>query len=83
MVVDAVVIGAGINGSWSALHLARKGYRTLLLEQFPLPHTRGSSHGQSRGIRKAYPEPFLTQMMQDAYDQWHQLEQDSGIHLLK
>ena len=31
--VDAVVIGAGINGSWSALHLARNGHRTLLIEQ--------------------------------------------------
>ena len=81
--VDAVVIGAGINGSWSALHLSRKGYQTLLIEQFPIPHKRGSSHGQSRGIRKAYPEAFLTHMMQDAYDQWYQLERDSGINLLK
>ena len=80
---DVIVIGAGINGSWSALHLARKGYRTLLLEQFPLPHTRGSSHGQSRGIRKAYPEPFLTKMMADAYEQWHRLEEENGIQLMK
>ena len=26
-------------------------------DQFPLPHSRGSSHGQSRGIRRAYPDP--------------------------
>lgn len=81
--VDVTVIGAGINGSWTALHLAKQGYKTILVEQFPLPHTRGSSHGQSRGIRKAYAEPFLTAMMQDAYNQWHQLESQSGVKLLK
>ena len=51
--------------------------------KFPLPHSRGSSHGQSRGIRKAYPEPFLTQMMHDAYQQWHALEEENGIQLMK
>lgn len=71
---DIVVIGAGVNGSWTALHLAKQGFKTALLDQFPLPHTRGSSHGQSRGIRKAYPEPHLTRMMNDAYEQWHELE---------
>jgi len=81
--MDVVVVGAGINGSWTALHLAKQGYKVILIEQFPLPHTRGSSHGQSRGIRKAYPEPFLTHMMEDAYEQWHQLEKETGVHLMK
>ena len=57
-------------------------YKKILLK-FPLPHTRGSSHGQSRGIRKAYPQPYLTRMMKDAYEQWHQLEKETGIHLMK
>jgi len=81
--LDAIVIGGGINGSWTALHLARRGQNVTLLDQFPLPHSRGSSHGQSRGIRKAYPEPFLTQMMHDAYEQWHNLEEENGIQLMK
>ncbi len=45
------VIGGGIIGSWTALHLAEAGVRTTLFEQFPLPHTRGSSHGLSRAFR--------------------------------
>jgi sarcosine oxidase/L-pipecolate oxidase len=45
------VIGAGIIGSWTALHLAEAGIKTTLIEQFPLPHTRGSSHGMSRAFR--------------------------------
>ena len=54
---DHIVVGAGINGCWAAYHLARRGSSVLLLEKFPLPHSRGSSHGQSRGIRRAYPDP--------------------------
>ena len=30
---DFVVIGAGINGSWTALHLAKRNTNVLLLEQ--------------------------------------------------
>jgi ribulose 1,5-bisphosphate synthetase/thiazole synthase len=30
---DVVIIGAGINGSWTALHLAKQGYKTILLDQ--------------------------------------------------
>ena len=30
---DYIVIGAGINGSWSAYHLSKKGYKVLLLDQ--------------------------------------------------
>ena len=45
------VIGGGIIGSWTALHLAEAGAQATLIEQFPLPHTRGSSHGLSRAFR--------------------------------
>ena len=37
----------------------------------------------SRGIRKAYSEAFQTEMMNDAYKQWYQLEKDYGERLLK
>ena len=45
------VIGGGIIGSWTSLHLARAGLPTVLIEQFPFPHTRGSSSGGSRSFR--------------------------------
>ena len=30
---DHIVVGAGINGAWTALHLAKRGAKTLILEQ--------------------------------------------------
>ena len=37
----------------------------------------------SRGIRKAYKETFLTEMMADAFKQWHDLENESETSLMK
>ncbi|KAG3269634.1 pipecolic acid and sarcosine oxidase, transcript variant X3 [Ictidomys tridecemlineatus] len=78
---DAIVMGAGIQGCFTAYHLAKHGKRVLLLEQFFLPHSRGSSHGQSRIIRKAYTEDFYTKMMDESYRIWAQLEQETGTQL--
>ena len=70
------VIGGGIIGSWTALHLAEAGVRTTLIEQFPLPHTRGSSHGLSRAFR------FLGELEMDrldySQDRWRELEKETG-----
>nr|AAC39948.1 sarcosine oxidase [Mus musculus] len=78
---DAIVIGAGIQGCFTAYHLAKHSKSVLLLEQFFLPHSRGSSHGQSRIIRKAYPEDFYTMMMKECYQTWAQLEREAGTQL--
>ncbi|XP_075052942.1 peroxisomal sarcosine oxidase [Mixophyes fleayi] len=80
---DCIVIGAGIQGSFTAYHLAKNQKKTLLLEQFPLPHSRGSSHGQTRIIRRAYAEDFYTNMMDESYQLWAELEREAGIQLYR
>ncbi|NWX34499.1 SOX oxidase, partial [Notiomystis cincta] len=80
---DAIVIGAGIQGSFTAYHLAQRHKDTLLLEQFLLPHSRGSSHGQSRIIRSAYPQEYYSRMMPDSFRLWHQLEAETGTTLYR
>ncbi|XP_037340514.1 peroxisomal sarcosine oxidase isoform X2 [Pungitius pungitius] len=80
---DCIVIGAGVQGSFTAYQLAKKNQRTLLLEQFVLPHTRGSSHGQTRIIRKAYQQDFYTHMMEECYELWAQLEREAGVKLYR
>lgn len=51
--------------------------------QFILPHSRGSSHGQTRIIRKAYEHDFYIRMMEDNYELWAQLERESGVKLFR
>jgi sarcosine oxidase/L-pipecolate oxidase len=75
---DAIVVGAGIEGSAAAYTLAKLGQKTLQLEQFILPHSRGSSHGHSRITRMAYAEDYYTQMMVDAFKLWDDLEKESN-----
>ncbi|XP_071094288.1 peroxisomal sarcosine oxidase-like isoform X3 [Haliotis cracherodii] len=82
-IYDVVVVGAGVEGSAAAYYLAKRGKKTLLLEQFPLPHSRGSSHGQSRITRKAYSQDFYTEMMHEATDIWRQLEREAGWEVFR
>jgi sarcosine oxidase len=82
-VYDVIVLGVGGMGAAAAFELARRGRRVLGLEQFPLVHDRGSSHGHTRVIRKAYFEhPSYVPLVQRAYQRWYDLEQLSGRHLL-
>uniref|UniRef100_UPI0037E7E0C6 peroxisomal sarcosine oxidase n=1 Tax=Semicossyphus pulcher TaxID=241346 RepID=UPI0037E7E0C6 len=83
MVYDCIVIGAGVQGSFTAYQLAKKGKKTLLLEQFVLPHSRGSSHGQTRIIRKAYDQDFYAHMLDECYELWAQLEREAGVKLYR
>ncbi len=53
---DVIVLGVGGMGSAACLQLARRGLSVLGLERFSLAHHRGSSHGETRIIRKAYFE---------------------------
>ncbi|NXF34392.1 SOX oxidase, partial [Nyctibius bracteatus] len=80
---DAIVIGAGIQGSFAAYHLAQRHRDTLLLEQFILPHSRGSSHGQSRITRSAYPRVPYARMMPDSFRLWQRLEAEAGTNLYR
>lgn len=80
---DVIVIGAGGMGSAAAFELARRGRSVLALEQFPLVHDRGSSHGHTRIIRRAYYEhPAYVPLVRRAFERWYDLEQRTGRHLL-
>ncbi|XP_033626998.1 peroxisomal sarcosine oxidase-like [Asterias rubens] len=80
---DCVVVGAGIEGSSTAYQLALKGCKTLLIEQFPLGHSRGSSHGHSRITRYAYVQKHFSEMMPECFRIWAQLERDSNTKLYR
>lgn len=44
---------------------------------------RGSSHGESRIIRRTYPTDFYTTLMAAAFTAWEEVEADlGGVHLV-
>lgn len=61
-VYDIVIVGAGLMGSAAAYYAAKQGKSVLVLEQFELLHSKGSSHGSSRIFRVAYPNDIYTKM---------------------
>lgn len=75
---DAIVSGAGVAGSATAFELAKRGLSVALLEQFDFGHRRGSSHGDSRIIRRTYAEPALTASMTESYALWEAAQQAWG-----
>ena len=80
---DVAIAGLGAMGSAAARDAARRGLRTIAFDRFAPPHTRGSSHGESRIIREAYFEdPRYVPIVQRAFHLWRELEQERGERLM-
>ena len=79
---DIVVVGGGITGVATARALAQAGSGVLLLEQFALGHSRGSSHGSSRIFRLTYPDDHYVRLAQAALEGWRELEAECGQTLI-
>lgn len=79
---DLVVVGLGALGSSTAWHAARRGLTVLGLEQFDLGHDRGASHDTSRILRHSYHTPAYVDLTFAAYDDWADLEDESGETLV-
>jgi sarcosine oxidase len=80
---DVIVVGVGGMGSAACYHLARRGVRVLGLEQFDIPHTKGSSHGFSRMIRTAYYEHSdYVPLLQRSFKLWKQVEDEALVKVL-
>ena len=73
---DVIVLGTGGVGSAAAFHLAQRGASVLGLDKFSGAHDHGSSHGQTRMIRKAYfEEPDYVPLLHRTYELWRELEE--------
>ena len=70
-------------GAATAWQLARRGHDVELHEQFHVGHMHGSSHGRSRIVRLAYPDPEWVQLAEEAFAGWRELEAESGERLLE
>jgi len=80
---DVIVLGVGAMGSATCYQLAKRGIDVIGLEQFEVGHDRGSSHGETRMIRKAYFEhPAYVPLLNRAYELWDELCLESKASLL-
>lgn len=53
---DVIIVGAGTMGMAAGYYLAKQGTKTLLIDTFDPPHSKGSHSGDTRIIRFAYGE---------------------------
>jgi glycine/D-amino acid oxidase-like deaminating enzyme len=77
------VVGSGIVGLSAARFLIKAGHQVTLMDRYPLFHDKGSSHGTSRIVRRAYPDPFYTACMLEAYPLGADLEAEAGVPLVR
>jgi len=72
---NAVVVGAGAFGGWTALHLLRRGAKVTLLDAWGPGNSRASSGGETRVIRGVYgKDRIYTAMARRAFELWHESE---------
>ena len=80
---DVMVVGLGVHGAATLRALSQRGKRVLGLDRFDVPHTNGSSHGESRIIRQAYHEhPSYVPFVQRAYTLWDELARETKQELM-
>ncbi|HTG46993.1 MAG TPA: FAD-dependent oxidoreductase [Actinomycetota bacterium] len=79
---DAIVIGAGVIGTATALALTDRGRRTLILERATPAHRGGSSHGLNRIVRLTDYHPDYVRLNRLAMRAWEELEDAAGERLL-
>lgn len=80
---ETIVIGLGAMGSAALYQLAKRGNKALGVDRFSPPHSQGSSHGESRIVRRAIGEgeeyvPFAVR----SYELWREIAQETGLDLL-
>jgi glycine/D-amino acid oxidase-like deaminating enzyme len=77
---DAIVVGAGVFGAWTAWHLHRAGRRVLLLDASGPANARASSGGESRMTRTIYgADDVYTKMAWDSLEDWRWLSSRAGL----
>lgn len=81
---DVIVLGLGAYGASVIYQCAKRGLRTLGIDQFPSPHDKGSSHGETRLTRLAIGEgEHLTPFAVRSHALWREIGQETDERLLK
>ena len=81
---DAVVVGAGVFGVWTARRLRASGRTVVLVDAHGSGHPRAASGGESRIIRVGYGDRALySAWAREALPQWQHLFDEAGEALFQ
>jgi sarcosine oxidase len=80
---EIVVVGGGITGLSAAWALTRRGREVVVLDQAPVGHSRGGSHGSCRIFRRGYEDAWYVKLAGQARRPWAELEDACGELLLR
>ncbi|MEM7582818.1 MAG: FAD-dependent oxidoreductase [Acidobacteriota bacterium] len=79
---DAIVVGAGIYGTTTALELHRRQLRVALLDPGPVPHPLASSTDISKVVRMEYGvDSDYMALVDESISGWHRWNEDFGEDL--
>lgn len=77
--LDAVIIGAGVFGTWTAHHLLASGARVTLVDAYGPASSRASSGDESRIIRCGYgPDAIYSRWARESLAAWRALFEAIG-----
>ena len=77
------VVGAGVFGTWTAVHLLRAGHQVTLVDAWGPAHARASSGGESRLTRGAYgKDAIYTRTAFESLKEWKALSAVAGLPIL-
>jgi glycine/D-amino acid oxidase-like deaminating enzyme len=79
---DAIVVGAGVFGAWTAERLRAAGQRVLLIDAWGPAHARASSGGESRMTRSDYgPDEIYSRLAHESLGDWIALSARASLPL--
>jgi len=79
---DVAVIGAGVMGNWTALHLREMGLSVVLIDQYGPGNSRSSSKGEIRGMRLTYGDQEHEMLWaRDACERWKIRQAEFGTDM--
>ena len=80
--LQVVVVGAGVFGTWTAHHLHAAGCDVTLVDAYGPASPRASSGDQSRILRCAYgADEIYSQFARQSLDEWRALEKRCGVRI--
>ena len=80
---NIIVVGGGIAGSMTALHLQRRGEQVTLIDRWEPGHPRAASSDYNRVIRAiSGRDEFYTRWARESRARWLELMAETGQNLM-